>query len=94
MAQEGLTNIGKHAKATAAELNVYLTDDYGILTLKDNGIGLDGINLEKFEASTDAHFGLLGLQERLELIGGTLEITSEKEQGTTLHVLVPSRGLG
>ena len=94
VAQEGLTNIGKHAKATAAELNVYLTDDYGILTLKDNGIGLDGINLEKFEASTDAHFGLLGLQERLELIGGTLEITSEKEQGTTLHVLVPSRGLG
>ncbi len=94
VAQEGLTNIGKHARATAAELSVYLTEDYGILTLKDNGVGIDETRFEKFEASTEAHFGLLGLQERLELIGGTLEIRSEKDQGTTLHVLVPKRGLG
>ncbi|MFK7802009.1 MAG: sensor histidine kinase [Anaerolineae bacterium] len=94
VAQEGLTNIGKHAQATAVDLTVSLNDDYGTLILKDNGVGLDEAKLETQSASKEAHFGLIGLEERLELVGGTLTVQSEKQKGTTLNVRVPARGLG
>ena len=38
--------------------------------------------------------GLLGIQERIEALGGTLELTSQSDQGTTLDVQVPRRGKG
>ncbi|MEM9777642.1 MAG: sensor histidine kinase [Chloroflexota bacterium] len=93
VAQEGLTNIGKHAQATSAELTVKLTSNLGKLILKDNGVGLDEAALQTQQASKEAHFGLLGLQERLELVGGTLQVKSEVNKGTTLEVRVPARGL-
>lgn len=94
VAQEGLTNIGKHAQATGVELIVSLNDDHGTLILKDNGVGLDEEKLEIQTSAEEAHFGLLGLQERLELVGGTLIIDSKQQKGTTLNVRVPARGLG
>ena len=93
-AQEGLTNIEKHAQANSAELHVTFNPDHATLQLKDDGIGIDENELETKAATDHGHFGLLGLRERLELLGGTLTITNQTPRGTLLRVHVPARGLG
>ena len=93
VAQEGLTNIEKHAEATETSLKVSLRSPDVTLILEDNGRGIDLELLEQKSESRDAHFGLSGLQERLELLGGTLTIRSKQPQGTELSVRIPVRGL-
>lgn len=84
--QEAMSNIMKHA-STATRVSVILrcTDDRIVLTIEDNGAGLppDGY------ASRSDHWGLIGLRERLALVGGALEITSRQESGATLVARVP-----
>ena len=92
-AQEGLTNIEKHAGASSAELQIKLLPDYATLLLKDDGVGVDSAELEQKSAVSNAHFGLLGLRERLELLGGTLTINKQEPHGTLLRVQVPARGI-
>jgi len=87
--QEALTNIIRHARASRVEISMTLDDGSLLLTVIDNG---RGIRLE--EKAGRQSLGLLGMQERAHLIGGTLEITSGeiasgKETGTTLRVRVP-----
>lgn len=66
-AQEGLTNIRKHAKATRAELHLnYQRPDAVALELRDNGVG--GVGIEQ-----NGGFGLLGLFERAKLLGGLVK---------------------
>jgi two-component system, NarL family, sensor histidine kinase UhpB len=82
-AQEALTNVIKHAQATAVDID--LSDEEGVLTLevKDNGRGLDS------QALTKAHsFGLLGLRERAAKVGGWLDLSSSP-RGTSLTLSVP-----
>ncbi len=93
VAQEGLTNIEKHAEATEASLKVSLQSPDATLVLEDNGTGIDLDLLEEKSNSREAHFGLSGLQERLELLGGTLSIQQKQPQGTQLSVRIPARGL-
>lgn len=93
VAQEGLTNIEKHAEATEASLKVLLQAPDVTLILEDNGTGIDLGLLEQKSESREAHFGLSGLQERLELLGGTLTIRHKQPQGTQLSVRIPVRGL-
>lgn len=83
--QEGLTNIRKHARATQALISLDFTDPQRVrLELADNGIGQNG--------STPPHsgFGLTGLRERIELLGGTVEAANRLEGGFTLRVEVPA----
>lgn len=80
-AQEGLTNVEKHANATTVDLGVSLTADHAILTLVDNGSGFSATELKKKMGTSHAHFGLVGLRERVELQGGTLTIGSAKSDG-------------
>lgn len=93
VAQEGLTNIAKHANATQVKLHVQLMPGAAMLNLTDNGSGFDTELLEQKFADGDAHFGLIGLRERLETVGGSLNVTSGQNQGTTLRVSVPAKGL-
>lgn len=92
-AQEGLTNIEKHASATRVNLDLALGTNYAELTMRDNGVGFSIEELEAKQDARQAHFGLLGLRERVELQGGTLSVDSERDQGTTLTVRIPARGL-
>jgi signal transduction histidine kinase len=80
-AQEGLTNVRKHAKASAVEIKLAYDPEQVTLTVTDNGVGRRG--------EENAGFGLLGLRERLSLVGGTLEAGSNPEGGFRLHVIVP-----
>lgn len=82
-AQEALTNVSKHAHATA--VNIDLSDREGVLTLEvnDNGQGMSAQALRKAKS-----FGLLGLRERAAKVDGWLDI-STSPRGTSVILSVP-----
>jgi signal transduction histidine kinase len=82
-AQEALTNVAKHAQASAVTID--LSDREGFLTLEvsDNGCGLDAQALRKAKS-----FGLLGLKERAAKVGGWLDVSSSP-RGTSVILSVP-----
>lgn len=86
-AQEGLTNVHKHAQASHVRLEVDLAEQAALLTLADDGIGFR--DTEAKHTIVSAGVGLQGVHERLELVGGRLTIACPPEGGTRLSVLVP-----
>jgi signal transduction histidine kinase len=83
MAQEGLTNVRKHARATHAHLTVDYGQDGTVgLRVRDDGAGLA-------EGAETAGFGLVGLRERAERLGGRVVVDSAPGQGVTLDIEVP-----
>jgi signal transduction histidine kinase len=87
IAQEALMNVAKHAQATAVTLA--LTDQIGMIRLvvSDNGIGFDP---EQMGDSCGARgWGLLGMSERAEAVGGHCRIESKPGRGTHVIVDVP-----
>lgn len=86
MVQEALTNIVRHANATKAVIR--LEEEHGVvrLTVSDNGCGFDTNAMLNGQAHG---IGLMGIQERVELIGGTLALNSIIGRGTSLSIEVP-----
>jgi signal transduction histidine kinase len=82
--QEALTNIMKHALATEVSISLYSDDNQILLSIIDNGQGLDESQQYKKEHTG---FGLLGIKERCEYIGAKLSILSD--DGVSLRVVVP-----
>lgn len=79
--QESMTNIIKHSQATKAE--ICLMDKNGLLLyVKDNGIGITNEMIVK--ARKENHLGIYGIQERIQILGGSMEITTEKPYWTTV----------
>ncbi len=87
--QEGLTNVQKHTNATQVVVDVRYNDDEAILSMRDNGCGFDPTILQQLSPGREGGYGLLGLQERLQLVGGHLHIDSNPGSGTCLLVHVP-----
>ncbi|HUA74085.1 MAG TPA: GAF domain-containing protein [Solirubrobacteraceae bacterium] len=82
--QEALTNATKHGRATRAVIEIAEDAQDVRLLVRDNGSG--------FEPAQDSEgFGLLGMQERVALLGGELQIDSQAEQGTVVRVRLPVR---
>jgi len=82
--QESLTNVLRHASANLVEANL-LVDENGLeLTIKDNGKGFVPSEIESKKT-----LGLLGMKERVLLMGGTYQITSEPGKGTLVRIIVP-----
>lgn len=80
--QEALTNIARHARASEVDVQLRILENQVVLTVQDDGIGI----------STDqvtASLGLLGLQERVTLLGGTVQIESHPGKGTQLQARIP-----
>ena len=88
-AQEGLTNVQKHAGARHVLLDVQLGGAEACLRLRDDGAGFDTGTLAEQAAAPNHGYGLQGLQERLELVRGQMSITSDARRGTELTVIVP-----
>jgi signal transduction histidine kinase len=85
--QEGLTNITKHAAATHVDLRLWRDGEMVHGLLRDDGAGFA---VEQVVDRTGPRgLGLLGIQERLEALGGTFQITSAPGQGTTLQTTLP-----
>lgn len=91
-AQEGLTNIQKHAGACQARLELRFNEDEATLLLSDDGRGFEPAALETLSPGRVGGYGLLGVQERLELAGGSLLVESVPGVGTRLLVRVPGQG--
>jgi len=91
-AQEGLTNIQKHAGASHAWIELHFGEQEATLSLRDNGRGFDPLGQQHLQPGREGGYGLQGLQERLELVGGSLKVESVPGAGTSLRVTVPRDG--
>jgi two-component system, NarL family, sensor kinase len=91
IAQEALANACKHAQAEHIQLKLVAKKDRLCLYVKDDGHGFDPDQVGEQEQARgqEAHFGLLGMSERVKLLGGTLCISSEPGSGTCIAACVP-----
>ncbi len=78
--QESLTNVMRHANAQHASVVIERRDHQVIAIIEDNGCGFD----VEATLQENTRLGLLGMRERLELVGGTLTIEAEPGSGTTV----------
>ncbi len=82
--QEGTNNIVRHAEATEATVRIVRSDDLLEMLIADNGRGFD---IDEAEHS----FGLIGMQQRVALLGGTLAIESTTGAGSRIRMSIPLR---
>jgi two-component system, NarL family, sensor histidine kinase UhpB len=81
VAQEALTNVARHAGATTVELTLSMRDTEAVLTIADDGSGIQG--------ATNGT-GIRGMRERAALVQGTLEVTPRDTGGTRVTLRVPT----
>jgi len=86
--QEALSNVSRHAQASCADVHLHFATDALTLTVRDNGRGFV-VPESPAEMAPSGHFGLLGVQERVEAIGARLIIHSTPGAGTDLEVRLP-----
>jgi signal transduction histidine kinase len=86
--QEALTNIAKHAQASRVSVQISRENQTIVLKIADNGIGF-APPLELGELAVRGHLGLVGMRERVEAVGGSIKISSQPGQGTTLEAQIP-----
>ncbi|QKZ07066.1 PAS domain-containing sensor histidine kinase [Pseudomonas eucalypticola] len=81
--QEALTNVMRHAQAQTVDIALEVDEDWLVLSVSDDGHGF------VVGAGPSTSFGLVGMRERVLMLGGVLQLHSEPGQGTTLRVRVP-----
>lgn len=86
--QEALTNIARHARASKLCLRLQSEDSAITVTIEDDGRGFDLTRIVNSEIS-EKGMGLLGMQERIMLLGGKLDIQSQPGHGTKLKITIP-----
>lgn len=84
---EGLANVRKHARASHVQVNIQHDAEKISMTIKDDGIGFDPQAITQ----QTGHYGLLGIQERLQGVNGKLDIQSQPGQGSLLTMEFPRR---
>jgi len=98
--QEAINNIARHAAARNVEIRINMNNGLTEVSISDDGIGFDltELSIETIKEIDNKDFllpentrglGLLGMQERIELLGGELEIDSTPGSGTQIHIRVP-----
>jgi len=88
-AQEGLANVRKHARANEAVLTLSYVGDRVILDVTDDGLGFDVAGADSRATGLTGGQGLRGLELRLAVLGGTLDIESTPGEGTALVAQLP-----
>ncbi|GLV60244.1 sensor histidine kinase [Dictyobacter sp. S3.2.2.5] len=82
IAQESLTNVARHAQAQSVLISLLPKQEHIYLTIQDDGIGYQA-------GPKKAGTGILGMRERATALGGTLEIISHSQQGTSVQAMLP-----
>jgi two-component system sensor histidine kinase UhpB len=82
--QETLTNIARHAHATAVEIEIDETDDNIAIEIRDNGIGITKQQLLNLQS-----LGIAGMYERTKQLNGELKINGTPSQGSTVQLRIP-----
>jgi len=85
--QETMNNIAKHANATRVNIHLKNREETLWMEIIDDGVGFD-----KRKSGREDSYGLIGMQERVVLLEGKLNITSKVGQGTTVRVEMPYSG--
>ena len=88
--QEALNNITKHAHANRAGVQIEFADSHVIASIQDDGKGFQ-IPHTVGDLSHAGKLGLVGMQERISLLNGSLSIKSEPARGTLVQIDVPIR---
>lgn len=88
VAQEALTNVLRHSKATHAAVELRLEPDALLLIVRDDGVGLDPAVVQA-QALAGHSLGWVGMQERVSLVEGHFECRSGHGKGTELRVRLP-----
>ena len=84
LVQESLTNVAKHARASGCQVRLQLDEEFVSIEISDDGVGFD-------PTSRGSGFGVPGMEERVYIAGGTLQIASG-EHGTVVQARIPVRG--
>ncbi|MFZ4536484.1 cache domain-containing protein [Propionivibrio sp.] len=82
--QESLTNVARHAGVTKVEVRFGFRDDGWTLSISDDGAGF------VLDAATRGGLGLVGMRERVQILGGQFALTTAPGEGTLVEVVVPS----
>ena len=82
--QEILHNILKHSKATSVEIQFINFDNEITITIEDDGVGFDS-------AKINSGIGIENIQKRVDYLQGTLEISSIKNKGTFIVIVIPNK---
>ncbi len=85
IAQEALQNVQRHSRAATVVLSLQQLDGQVVLRVVDDGVGMPE------QSPGPGHYGLVGIRERAELVGGTVEMFSKPGEGTRLSVRLPFR---
>jgi signal transduction histidine kinase len=93
IAQESLTNVVRHARANYATIRLTMDEQRVVLEIEDDGIGFDPP--ATFSAGGDSRpWGLLGMQERADLVGGAVDVQSQAWKGSKVTVTIPLPATG
>ena len=88
--QEGLSNTARHAQVDTSTVGLHCYDNMVMLEIVDKGCGFEPhIQAESATHDVVDHIGLNGMRERLQLVGGQLQVFSQPGQGTRLIIRVP-----
>ncbi|HEY0759987.1 MAG TPA: sensor histidine kinase [Acidisarcina sp.] len=90
--QEALNNVMKHAKATEAEIGIACRGDRVVLSIRDNGVGFTPGS--RSSTMGMGGFGVTGMAERANSLGGTFHVSSTPGEGTVMTVDIPLGGQG
>ena len=86
VAQEALTNVVRHAHATEVKMSITKIPDAIRMEIRDNG---KSFQVKRTLTKTNKRLGLVGMKERVVMVGGNLMIESAAGQGTTVRVEIP-----
>ena len=93
VAQEAITNVIRHAKARVLSLRLLQDAEALHLYVRDDGVGFD-LAAARHRATQGECMGLLGMEERISLLGGKMTCDSRPGQGTEVHAWFPLKGSG
>jgi PAS domain S-box-containing protein len=89
--QEALTNVVRHAEATRVSISLVCEDGECVLRIADNGRGAR--DAQATEGHGEKSFGLLGIRERVHVLGGSVSIETAPERGFALTARIPSAAI-
>jgi PAS domain S-box-containing protein len=89
VAQEALTNVARHAGARHVWIELDQSDGKLELTIRDDGAGFD-VTRAFEQAGSRGNLGLLGMRERVEILGGNMEVDSGAGRGTRIRISLPN----
>ena len=88
--QESLTNVRRYASASEVDVTLSFSAEAVALRIRDNGVGFDYQRVKNEGEGRLGGFGLPGMEQRVQLLRGSFEVTSTKGEGTLVEVVLPA----